>query len=83
MLTIFGIARPPNTCQYAFMGSLLLAISARFLKDERGQDLVEYTLLVAFIALASAGIYVDAGTNVANIWSSASTQLSNAATSAS
>jgi Flp pilus assembly pilin Flp len=50
----------------------------RFLKDEQGQDLIEYTLLVGFIALASAGIFIDAGVNVSGIWGKASTQLSAA-----
>ena len=36
----------------------------RFLKDEQGQDLIEYTLLMAFIALASAAIFVQAGSSV-------------------
>jgi Flp pilus assembly pilin Flp len=54
-----------------------------FLKDENGQDLIEYTLLMAFVALASAAIFVSAGTSVSSIWGSASTQLSNAAVSAS
>ncbi len=61
------------------MRSSLLRVVSRFLKDEGGQDLIEYTLLVAFIAVASAGLYMDAGTNVSNIWSSANIQLSNAA----
>jgi pilus assembly protein Flp/PilA len=55
----------------------------RFVKDEQGQDLIEYTLLMAFIALASAAIFVNAGTSVNKIWNSASTQLANAATAAS
>ena len=55
----------------------------RFVKDEQGQDLIEYTLLMAFIALASAAIFVNAGNSVNTIWKSASTQLSNAAVSAS
>ncbi|HTA41144.1 MAG TPA: Flp family type IVb pilin [Bryobacteraceae bacterium] len=55
----------------------------RFLKDEEGQDLIEYTLLMAFIALASAAIFVQAGNSVSGIWGVASNQLSNAATSAS
>jgi Flp pilus assembly pilin Flp len=50
----------------------------RFLKDEQAQDLIEYTLLVGFIALASAGIFIDAGVNVSGIWGGASTQLSAA-----
>lgn len=54
----------------------------RFVKDEQGQDLIEYTLLMAFIALASAAIFMNAGTSISKIWGSASTTL-NAATSAS
>jgi len=53
-----------------------------FLKDEEGQDLIEYTLLMAFIALASAAIFVSAGSSVNSIWQNASTQLSNAAVTA-
>jgi Flp pilus assembly pilin Flp len=55
----------------------------RFLKDEQGQDLIEYTLLMAFIALASAAIFVGAGGSVNGIWQVASNQLSTAAVSAS
>jgi Flp pilus assembly pilin Flp len=55
----------------------------RFLEDEQGQDLIEYTLLMAFIALASAAIFVQAGSSVNAIWQTASNQLSNAAVSAS
>jgi Flp pilus assembly pilin Flp len=55
----------------------------RFLRDESGQDLIEYTLLLAFVALASASLFLSAGTSISTIWGSASTQLSNAAVSAS
>lgn len=61
------------------MRSSLIRAFSRFLKDEGGQDLIEYTLLVAFIAVASAGIYMNAGVNISNIWSSANVELSNAA----
>jgi Flp pilus assembly pilin Flp len=54
-----------------------------FVRDEEGQDLIEYTLLMAFIALASAAIFVGAGSSVSSIWKSASNQLSNAAANAS
>ena len=54
-----------------------------FVKDEQGQDLIEYTLLMAFIALASAAIFVNAGTSVSTIWGKASNQLSNAAAATS
>ena len=51
----------------------------RFLKDEQGQDLIEYTLLMAFIALASAAIFINAGKSISTIWGSANTQLNTAA----
>ncbi len=54
-----------------------------FLKDEQGQDLIEYTLLMAFIALASASIFVSAGASISGIWGTASNQLSNASATAS
>lgn len=55
----------------------------RFVKDEQGQDLIEYTLLMAFIALASAAIFINAGSSIKGIWSSASSQLIVANTNAS
>jgi Flp pilus assembly pilin Flp len=49
-----------------------------FLADESGQDLIEYTLLMAFVALASAALFIGAGKNVKGIWVKTSTQLSAA-----
>lgn len=54
-----------------------------FLRDEQGQDLIEYTLLLAFVALASAALFISAGTSVSQIWGTAQTQLGAAAGSAS
>ena len=45
------------------------------LQDERGQDLLEYTLILAFVALASAGLFLGAGGSVSSIWSNANTAL--------
>jgi Flp pilus assembly pilin Flp len=55
----------------------------RFWNEEDGQDLVEYTLLLAFVALASAALFISAGGNINVIWSTANKQLNNAAQSAS
>jgi Flp pilus assembly pilin Flp len=55
----------------------------KFVRDESGQDLIEYTLLMAFVALASAAIFISAGGSITGIWGTASNQLSNAATAAS
>ena len=54
-----------------------------FLRDEQGQDLIEYTLLLAFVALASAALFIGAGTAVSGIWGQANTQLGAASTAAS
>jgi Flp pilus assembly pilin Flp len=55
----------------------------QFLSDEQGQDLIEYTLLMAFVALASAALFIGAGGSISSIWGTANGQLANAATSAS
>jgi len=55
----------------------------RFWQEESGQDLIEYTLLLAFIALASASLFVSAGGSISAIWVKGSDTLSNAAVSAS
>ena len=54
-----------------------------FWNEESGQDLIEYTLLMAFIALASAAVFINAGNSVSKIWQSANASLSNAAAAAS
>jgi len=54
-----------------------------FLRDESGQDLIEYTLLLAFVALASAALFIGAGNSVSGIWSVTNSQLVTANTSAS
>ena len=55
----------------------------RFIRDEQGQDLIEYTLLVAFVCLATAALFVDSGGSLSGIWISANSQLGSANTSAS
>jgi Flp pilus assembly pilin Flp len=50
-----------------------------FWNDEQGQDLIEYTLLLAFVALASAALFLGAGKSISTIWTTTNTQLSTAA----
>lgn len=47
--------------------------------DERGQDLIEYTLLLAFVALASAALFLSPAGSVNAIWSASNSRLSTAA----
>ncbi len=54
-----------------------------FWNDEQGQDLIEYTLLMAFVALASAALFLGAGGSIKGIWSVTNSQLASANTQAS
>jgi Flp pilus assembly pilin Flp len=54
-----------------------------FWNDEQGQDLIEYTLLIAFVALSSAFVFVHPGSSVKGIWSTAGSELTVANTTAS
>ena len=49
------------------------------LKNDAGQDLLEYALLVALIALVAVGAVTLAGKNVNSIFGNVATQLSTAA----
>jgi len=54
-----------------------------FWNEQQGQDLIEYTLLVAFVALASAALFLGGGGSIKGIWSVTNSQLTAASTSAS
>jgi Flp pilus assembly pilin Flp len=49
-----------------------------FVKEEQGQDLIEYTLLMAFVALASAALFIGAGGSISGIWTTTNTSLATA-----
>ena len=51
--------------------------------DEVGQDLIEYTLLLAFVALVAAGLFIQAGNVTAGIWGTANSFLAKANSAAS
>ena len=55
----------------------------QFCGDEQGQDLIEYTLLMAFIVLGSAALMTKAGASVKTVWTAGSSTLAAAAVSAS
>ena len=49
-----------------------------FCKDEEGQDLIEYTLLMAFIVLASMALLVGGRPGIEGIWSANTNRLAEA-----
>ena len=54
-----------------------------FLRDEQGQDLIEYTLLLAFVCIATAALFISAGGSLSGIWSATNSDLAAANASAS
>ena len=52
---------------------------SRFWNNEQGQDLIEYTLLLTFVALASAALFMGAGGSISRIWTTTNSQLASAA----
>jgi Flp pilus assembly pilin Flp len=54
-----------------------------FWNDEQGQDLIEYTLLMAFVALASAALFLSSGASISGIWTTSNNQLAAANSQAS
>lgn len=50
------------------------------IRDEQGQDLVEYTLLLAFIVLASAALLLHNRQALETIWTVTNNNLAVAAT---
>jgi Flp pilus assembly pilin Flp len=53
----------------------------RRLKSKKGQTLVEYALILAFISVVAISVLIALGTQVTKVFSSISTQLANAQSS--
>ena len=46
----------------------MMELMKRFMKDEEGQDLVEYALLLVFLALAAITVLPTLGNSVNNVF---------------
>ncbi len=55
----------------------------KFWQEEEGQDLVEYSLLLAFIALAAVGLLSGTRTTIQGLWTTINSTLASASSSAS
>ena len=59
--------------------TLMRHMAQRLWSDEQGQDLTEYSLLLAFVVLTAAGIFLANGTSLQGIWLSTNTLVNKAA----
>ena len=55
----------------------------RLVREDEGQDLIEYALLAGFIALASVAMITAIGTGVNSVYTATNTQVAAAAAAAS
>jgi Flp pilus assembly pilin Flp len=51
-----------------------------FVRDEGGQDMIEYTLLISFIVIVAAALLLVSQQPISTIWTVANTDLSKAQT---
>lgn len=58
---------------------IIWPVLLKFWKETDGQDMVEYSLLLAFIALAGVVILSNARSSISSIWNKANSSLSTAA----
>jgi Flp pilus assembly pilin Flp len=58
--------------------STFWTIWTKYYEDEYGQDLVEYSLLMAFVALVGAAMYIGMGQTTNAIWGIVNTRLAAA-----
>ena len=47
-----------------------------FWKEEHGQDMVEYVIILAFVAVAAAAIILTSSQSISTIWSVTNSELS-------
>ena len=52
---------------------------ARFVRDEQGQDLIEYALLAGFISLAVVAAVTNVGTSLDALYDNVETKIDDAA----
>ena len=61
----------------------MMTLLKKLWRGDEGQDLIEYTLLLAFVALVAAGLFIQAGNVTAGIWTTANSVLTSANSAAS
>jgi Flp pilus assembly pilin Flp len=54
-----------------------------WVRDERGQDLIEYTIVLALGAIASLALFLGLSQNAGGLWKTTNSTVANANTYAS
>jgi Flp pilus assembly pilin Flp len=49
-----------------------------FVKEERGQDVIEYALLLSFVSLAGAAMFLSVGNLTSGLWSVVNSRMAAA-----
>ena len=58
---------------------MAIGVPRNFLFEEDGQDLIEYTLILAFVVMGSSALFIGAGQSTRQIWSATDIRLEQAA----
>ncbi len=56
----------------------MIRVLKQLLRQQDGQDMIEYALLLAFVVLSSAALYIHNAKAVSTIWGVADNHLSEA-----
>ena len=57
---------------------MIRKLAVQFLTGSEGQDLIEYSLLLAFVCLAGAAAFIGFGAGTSTVWSVVNSRLSSA-----
>jgi pilus assembly protein Flp/PilA len=52
---------------------------SKFVRDERGQDLIEYALMAGFVAVAAGALMPNVSSSISTVFSKIQSLLANAA----
>jgi Flp pilus assembly pilin Flp len=72
-------SRSPLSSRLPSWPPQMIDLLNKFARNDQGQDLIEYTMLLAFVALASAALFINAGSSVNVVWKDANGVMNNAA----
>jgi len=88
MSTIPAVILPSKVRHCVLLGKILkvkevstmnkLEAARKFWNNDKGHYLTEYTLLMAFVTLASAALFVGASDSISGIWKTTNSQLAAA-----